>query len=98
MLTPKQERVLMFIRNYISSNQCSPTLSEIGRYFQFRSSATVAGHVAALEREGLIKRIPNVSRGIQIVSNGSKAECGTCGAVFTFDPIAELARHAREAH
>ena len=32
-----------------------------------RSSASVHAVLVALEREGLIKRIPNVSRGIEII-------------------------------
>jgi repressor LexA len=40
---------------------------EIGRQFKMKSSASVHAVLTALEREGLIKRTPNVSRGIEIV-------------------------------
>src|SRR6476620_9251751 len=66
-VTAKQKRIFEFIRRYIDSNQEAPTIAEIGRQFQMRSSASVHAVITALEREGLIKRIPNVSRGIQIV-------------------------------
>ena len=66
-VTAKQKRILDFIRGYMESNQEAPTIAEIGRQFQMRSSASVHAVLTALEREGLIKRIPNVSRGIQIV-------------------------------
>jgi repressor LexA len=66
-ITAKQRRVYDFIRGYIESNEEPPTLAEIGRHFQISSSASVHGILLALEREGLIKRKPNVSRGIQIV-------------------------------
>jgi len=66
-VTAKQRRIFEFIRRYIESNQEAPTIAEIGRQFQMRSSASVHAVITALEREGLIKRIPNVSRGIQIV-------------------------------
>src|SRR5688572_14314611 len=66
-VTAKQQRVFEFIRRYIESNQEAPTIAEIGRQFQMSSSASVHAILIALEREGLIKRIPNVSRGIQIV-------------------------------
>jgi len=66
-VTAKQRRIFEFIRRYIDSNQEAPTIAEIGRQFQMRSSASVHAVLTALEREGLIKRIPNVSRGIQIV-------------------------------
>ena len=66
-LTAKQRRVFEFIKGYIESNDEPPTIAEIGRHFQISSSATVHGILSAIEREGLIKRTPNISRGIQIV-------------------------------
>ena len=66
-VTAKQRRIFEFIRRYIESNHEAPTIAEIGRQFEMRSSASVHAVLTALEREGLIKRIPNVSRGIQIV-------------------------------
>jgi len=76
-VTAKQRRIFEFIRRYIESNQEAPTIAEIGRQFQMRSSASVHAVITALEREGLIKRIPNVSRGIQIVQQ--KEGGGTVG-------------------
>ena len=66
-ITAKQRRVYEFIRGYIESNEEPPTLAEIGRHFRISSSASVHGILLALEREGLIKRTPNVSRGIELV-------------------------------
>jgi repressor LexA len=66
-ITPKQQRILHFISGYIQSNKQAPTISEIGHYFEMRSPASVHQVLVALERQGLIKRIPNISRGIQIV-------------------------------
>jgi repressor LexA len=66
-ITAKQKRIFEFIKRYIESNHEAPTIAEIGRQFQMRSSASVHAVITALEREGLIKRIPNVSRGIEIV-------------------------------
>jgi len=66
-VTAKQRRIFEFIRRYTESNQEPPTIAEIGRQFDMRSSASVHAVLVNLEREGLIKRIPNVSRGIEIV-------------------------------
>jgi repressor LexA len=70
-VTAKQRRIFEFIRRYIESNHEPPTIAEIGKQFQMRSSASVHAVLTALEREGLIKRIPNVSRGIEIVKPDS---------------------------
>src|SRR5919112_3161382 len=73
-VTAKQRRIYEFIRRYIESNQEAPTIAEIGRQFQMRSSASVHAVLTALEREGLIKRIPNVSRGIEIIEQGDSGD------------------------
>lgn len=66
MLSPKQQRILDFIRRYNESNKETPTISEIGRQFQMRSSASVHQALGILEREGLITKVPNVARGIRL--------------------------------
>jgi repressor LexA len=66
MLSPRQKRVFEFIRGYIASNGEAPTLAEIARQFQYKSITTVHRIVDLLRREGLIKKTPHVSRGIQV--------------------------------
>ena len=66
-ITSKQQRVFHFIKGYVDSNSYAPTITEIGRHFQMRSTGSVHQVLGVLEQEGLIKRIPNISRGIQIV-------------------------------
>ena len=95
-VTVKQKRVYDFIRRYMESNQEPPTIAEIGRHFQMSSSASVHAILTALEREGLIKRIPNVSRGIQIVeqsnTNGEN-EVPLLGTVAAGQPIEAILSH-----
>lgn len=92
-ITPKQRRIFEFIRGIIESNEEAPTIAEIGRHFEMKSSASVHAVLTALEREGLIKRIPNVSRGITIVqqqkeSNGEgENEIPLRGTVAAGQPI-----------
>ncbi|HKG46279.1 MAG TPA: transcriptional repressor LexA [Pyrinomonadaceae bacterium] len=98
-VTAKQRRIYEFIRRYIDSNQEAPTIAEIGRQFQMRSSASVHAVLTALEREGLIKRIPNVSRGIQIVQQKEGAggdddnEIPLLGTVAAGQPIEAILSH-----
>ena len=91
-ITAKQRRVYDFIKGYIESNEEPPTIAEIGRHFQISSSASVHGILLALEREGLIKRTPNISRGIELVrpaSNGDddRGEIRLAGTVAAGQPI-----------
>jgi repressor LexA len=99
-VTAKQRRIYEFIRRYIDSNQEAPTIAEIGRQFQMRSSASVHAVLTALEREGLIKRIPNVSRGIQIVEQQKEGgggdddnEIPLLGTVAAGQPIEAILSH-----
>ena len=104
-VTAKQRRVFDFIRRYIESNHEPPTIAEIGRQFQMSSSASVHAILIALEREGLIKRIPNVSRGIQIVeeqqpppppqesSTDESNEIPLLGTVAAGQPIEAILSH-----
>jgi SOS regulatory protein LexA len=97
-VTAKQRRFFEFIRRYIDSNHEAPTIAEIGRQFQMRSSASVHAVLTALEREGLIKRIPNVSRGIQIVQTEGGGgdddnEVPLLGTVAAGQPIEAILSH-----
>jgi repressor LexA len=95
-VTAKQRRIYEFIRGYIESNQEPPTIAEIGRQFQMRSSASVHAVLTTLEREGLIKRIPNVSRGIEIVQqkeSDDDSEIPLLGTVAAGQPIEAILSH-----
>jgi repressor LexA len=96
-VTAKQRRIYEFIRRYIESNQEPPTIAEIGRQFEMRSSASVHAVLLALEREGLIKRIPNVSRGIEIVQqtggDDDEGEIPLLGTVAAGQPIEAILSH-----
>ena len=98
-VTPKQRRIFEFIRRVIESNETPPTIAEIGRQFDMRSSASVHAVLTALEREGLIKRIPNVSRGIEIVqqkedgSSEEDNEVPLLGTVAAGQPIEAILSH-----
>src|SRR5258708_30947482 len=68
-ITARQRRVLDYIKHYFDVHQEAPTIAEIGQEFGMSSSASVHHVVSLLEREGFIRRIPNVSRGIELVKD-----------------------------
>jgi repressor LexA len=89
-ITARQRRVLDYIRHYFEVNQEAPTIAEIGKEFGMTSSASAHHVVSILEREGLIRRIPNVSRGIEIVEETTsleKYEIPLLGVVAAGAPI-----------
>src|SRR5881296_992204 len=68
-ITARQRRILDYIKHYFDVHEEAPTMAEIGKQFGMSSLASVHNVVSILEREGLIRRIPNVSRGIELVKD-----------------------------
>src|SRR3954470_3715827 len=69
-VTPKQQKVLEFIRDRIIERGYGPTVREIGEYFEIASPNGVMCHLKALEKKGIISREPNMSRAIQLTEIG----------------------------
>jgi repressor LexA len=98
-VTARQKQVYEFICRYIATHNQPPTIAEIGKQFQMTSSASVHSILSALEREGLIKRIPNVSRGIELVqavkqeSVADDYEIPLLGLVAAGQPIEAILAH-----
>ena len=89
-ITARQKRVLDYIRHYFDLHQEAPTIAQIGKQFGMTSSASAHNVVGILEREGFIRRIPNVSRGIELVVDaqaGAKNEIPLLGIVAAGNPI-----------
>lgn len=95
-VTARQRQVYEFISRYLETEKQPPTIAEIGKQFQMTSSASVHSILSALEREGLITRIPNVSRGIEIVKQqegGEDNEIPLLGVVAAGQPIEAILAH-----
>lgn len=95
-ITARQRQVYEYISRYIAANNQPPTLAEIGKHFKMSSSASVHSILSALEREGLIKRIPNVSRGIELIPSEAEANgdyIPLLGVVAAGQPIEAILSH-----
>src|SRR5512136_2739270 len=69
-LTPKQLRVLTFIRDYTNARGYAPTMQELADEFGV-SKVTVFEHIAALHRKGYLKRTRHRARSLQLKENVS---------------------------
>ena len=65
-VTDRQQAIYDFICAAIDKRGLPPTMREIGEEFGIRSTNGVEGHLAALERNGLITRQRGKSRGISM--------------------------------
>src|ERR671930_1126882 len=54
--TQRQKQVLDFIASFIGRHGYEPSYAQIARHMGISSKATIAKHVAALEKRGLLER------------------------------------------
>jgi repressor LexA len=65
-LTPRQRRVLEFLRSSIEQRGYPPSIREIGTSVGLASSSSVAHQLKALEAMGFIRRDPNRPRALEV--------------------------------
>lgn len=90
VVTPRQREVYDWVSGFIELYGYAPTIAEIKASFGLRSSATVHQLLAALEREGLIRRIPHAGRGLELIKEsevGMTSELPLLGVVAAGRPI-----------
>jgi repressor LexA len=89
-ITTRQRQVYDYLWRYVDANKQAPTIAEIGSHFGLSSPSTVHHILTGLEREGLIRRVPNISRGIELIADEAHqqdAEIPLLGVVAAGQPI-----------
>jgi len=66
-LSPTQERVFAFLKNYLGDRGFPPTLREIASHFGLKGPKAPQKTLNILERKGYIRKIPGGSRAIEIL-------------------------------
>lgn len=95
-VTPRQREVYDYLCRFIDAHGHAPTIAQIQLQFGLKAPSTVHQLLSALDREGLIKRTPNVSRGIEIVRRNEgnpEAEIPLLGVVAAGRPIEAILSH-----
>ena len=67
-LSDRQRRILTFVERYTAEHSYPPSIREIGQAVGISSTSVVDYNLRALEREGMIRRDREVSRGLGLVS------------------------------
>ncbi len=70
-LTQRQQEILTYINQSIEGRGYPPTIREIGRHMEIRSTNGVNDHLKALERKGVLRRDDLKSRAMRPVSPAS---------------------------
>ena len=65
-LTPRQQKVLVFLREEIEQRGYPPSMREIGAAVGLASTSSVAHQLQVLEKLGYVKRDPNRPRALEI--------------------------------
>jgi repressor LexA len=71
-ITRRQKEVLDFLEAFVSRNGYSPSFEEIARGMSLKSLATVHKHITNLEKKGMLDRVHNRSRSIDVLPPGSR--------------------------
>ena len=66
--SPKQTRILEFIRSFIDDHDYPPSIRQIQEACDISSTSVVDYNLRALEKGGHIRRDRDVSRGIELVA------------------------------
>lgn len=98
MLTPRQQEILDYVLSHQAQHGVFPTLREIQARFKFASPFAVSRHLQALDKKGVLKRLPGKSRSF-VSSAGFSAPStriplyGTIPAGLPVDAVQEPDSH-----
>ncbi len=67
-LSPKQKRILQFIRKFVDARGYPPTVRDIVSGCDISSTSVVAYNLARLETAGYIRRHAKISRGVEFLA------------------------------
>jgi repressor LexA len=82
-----RQRIFSFIREFISDRGYAPTVRDILKGCNLSSTAVVQHHLNVLEREGQIRRDPEVFRSIQLTGRKNVVSVPLLGTIAAGAPI-----------
>ncbi|MED0676184.1 transcriptional repressor LexA [Aneurinibacillus thermoaerophilus] len=82
-LSSRQLAILDFIKKEVKEKGYPPSVREIGEAVGLASASTVHGHLARLEKKGLIRRDPTKPRAIEVLDGERKGNAAMLETVRT---------------
>ena len=74
MLTKKQKELYDYLKNYISSNEISPSFEEMKSAVNLKSKSGIHRLITSLEERGFIKRLKHKARAMEIINKDNIAD------------------------
>ena len=71
-LTKRQQEIFAYIKRYAAKYGYPPTVRDIGRAIGLTSPSTVHGHLANLEKAGLLRRDPTKPRAMELLASSAR--------------------------
>ena len=69
MLTKKQKELFVYLNNYISSNDISPSFEEMKNAVNLKSKSGIHRLITSLEQRGYIRRLKHKARAMEITKD-----------------------------
>ena len=79
-LTPVEQDVYQYLIDFLAENTYQPSVRDIGRRFQIKSTKTVSDLLQSLASKGYIERDPARSRGVRLL--GYEQQAGTMSVPY----------------
>ncbi len=73
-LSTRQDSILDFIHQFVDSNQFPPSVRDIQAGCNISSTSVVDYNLQILQREGFLRRRPEISRGIELLYEDNNSE------------------------
>jgi repressor LexA len=86
-LSPKQQAIFAFIRDFIREHDYPPSIRDIQDGCGISSTSVVDYNLKALERQGVIRRDREVSRAIELVGRKRMVSVPVVGQIAAGQPI-----------
>jgi len=86
MLSSKQQHIIDFIRNFLADRGYPPSIRDIVTGCAISSTSVVDYNLKILEKAGYIRRHPEVSRGIELLTR-SRLQVPIIGQIAAGEPI-----------
>ncbi len=91
MLSPRQQHIINYIRRFLADRGYPPAIRDIVSGCRISSTSVVDYNLKVLEREGYIRRHPEVSRGIELLDRSpatrSRVQVPIIGQIAAGEPI-----------
>ena len=94
MLTKKQKELFVYLRDYISSNDISPSFEEMRNAVNLKSKSGIHRLITSLEQRGYIKRLKHKARAMEItkeLQNNSSTVTNTENSFLNIPLVGSIA-------